>query len=143
LSAHDQAKVPPDSRYESINSTTEPYVPATMMKHPKTIRLTLQMNPVLQLHVFRFLPFQLSYNHIMPIGWYDIRGTSRPPMSDTRPPKMGTALATMYDMMVMAATLPNQVIQWVGVDVVRCFEFRSIRTNSSLAGNWKSIKRRW
>ena len=99
------------------------------------MRLTLQMNPVLQLHVFRFLPFQLSYSHIIPIGWYDIKGTSRPPMRDTRPPKIGTALATMYDIMVMAATDPSQVIQCVGVDLVRCFEFRSIRTKSNLAGN--------
>jgi hypothetical protein len=56
-------------------------------------------------------------------------------MSDTRPPNMGTALATMYEIIVIPATLPSQTIQCVGVEVVRCFEFRNIRTKSSLAGN--------
>jgi hypothetical protein len=76
-------------------STIDPYVPATMMKLPKIIMAILHPNPIFQLQVDRFLPFQLSYNHIIPIGWNDINGTSNPPIRETRPPNIGTALATM------------------------------------------------
>lgn len=57
-------------------------------------------------------------------------------MSETSPPKMGTAEAIMYDIRVMARTQRSQVVQCVREFEVRCLEPRRKRTKRSLAGNW-------
>lgn len=98
LSAQDQASAPPLSLYEAIISTIAPYVPATMMKHPKAI--TKIAHPAFHHHVLVLLEgtslsAQLSYSHIPPVGWKVISGTKSAPISETSPPKMGTALAMM------------------------------------------------
>jgi hypothetical protein len=72
----------------------------------------------------------------MPMGWNDMSGTRRPPMRETRPPKMGTAEAMMYEMRVIDATDRSQVVQCVFELEVRCFEPRRMRTKRSFAGNW-------
>lgn len=121
--------------------TTEPYVPATMRNVPKTIRVTLQTDPSIQdLVFFCPLPFpQLSCNHIAPIGWMHITGPSKAPMRDTKESKTGIVLAMIQAITVTPKVHANQVIQWVGVLLLRCLDPRSIWTKMNLDGILSTI----
>lgn len=66
LSAQVQAPEPPDSLYESIIPTMEPYVPAIIKKVPARTTNELQATP--NFHVAVRCSFQLSYSHMQPIG---------------------------------------------------------------------------
>lgn len=65
---------------------------------------------------------------------------SKAPMSETRLPKLGTALAMMYAMMTTAEVHDSQVIQCVTVFAVRCLEPRRMRTKRCLAGSCQSMR---
>ena len=84
---------------------------------------------------FTLPSLQLSYSHIKPIGWIDRRVPNRAPTSETRPSKMGTALAMINAIKMTPKVQLSHVAQCVIVFAVRCREFRKSRTNTNLAGN--------
>lgn len=94
LSAHDHAEEPEVSWLEAIILTTDPYVPATIKKDPQMMTRILQDERSIHLRVGCSRPFfQLSYNHMQPMGWNDMNVPSRAPMRETRLAKLGIALA--------------------------------------------------
>ena len=63
-----------------------------MRKLPMTMTNTLQAT--ISCHLMPFSGrLQLSYSHMKPIGWKDMRVPKRAPIRDTSPPKTGIALA--------------------------------------------------
>jgi hypothetical protein len=73
--------------------TTDPYVPATVRKHPRSITKTAQQTFGTQYFELR-LPFpQLSNSHMQPIGWKHIIVPSRAPINETKELKTGIVLA--------------------------------------------------
>lgn len=102
------------------------------------IAITKTLNPTRNIHfgVFAGLPLlQLSYNHIQPMGWNDIRVPSKAPTNETRPSKTGMALAIMYAIRAMPKVQPSQAAQWVIVLEARCLDPRRARTKMYFAGN--------
>lgn len=74
--------------------TTDPYVPPTIKKVPDRITKPLQKTMKIHLGDLLILPLlQLSYNHMQPIGWKDMRVPRRAPTRDTRSLNTGIALA--------------------------------------------------
>lgn len=60
--------------------------------------MTNQLHKTIMSHLasrLRFSGLQLSWSHMKPIGWNDISVPKSAPMNETRPPKMGMALAMM------------------------------------------------
>ena len=57
------------------------------------------------------------------------------PMRLTSPPKTGMALAMMYESAVQPITVLSQTTQCLTVFLLRCGEFRRLRTNRYLAAN--------
>lgn len=136
LSAHDHAAEPPSSAYDLMIPTIDPQVPAIVRKVPDTMTKTLKKTIQYQCRD-RCPSFlcQLSYNHMQPIGWNDIKVPRRAPMSEISPPKTGMALAIMYAMIVTPNVQPSHEIQWVGVFSTRCRLPVNMRTKRNLAGN--------
>lgn len=94
LSAQDHAELPEAALLDAIILTTDPYVPATMRKDPSKTSITFQTTRRPHLTVGCSLPLlQLSYSHIHPIGWNDMRVPSKAPISETRSLKIGMPLA--------------------------------------------------
>lgn len=84
-------------------------------------------------HFVVLLFCQLSYNHMHPIGWKHISVPRSAPISETRPPNTGIALAMTYAVKVTPPVQPNHVAQWRKVGSVRWYEPRSMRTKTYLA----------
>lgn len=96
----------------------------------------LQQTNMIHLGDLSTLPMlQLSYSHIIPIGWKHIKVPSSAPMRETRLSKTGMALAIMYEIRVAPNVHPNQVAQWITVLAVRCSEPRSKRTKTYFPGS--------
>lgn len=69
-------------------------MPAIIRNVPKTMTNPLQATMSIHLVDLVVLPaVQLSYSHMQPMGWKDMRVPRRAPISDTSPPKTGIALA--------------------------------------------------
>ena len=103
---------------------------------PARMTNTLQHTISIHLSERSCLPaLQLSYSHMQPMGWKDIMVPRRAPISETRPPKTGMPLAIRYAMTTVLIVQPPQVIQWVWLLPVRCFELRRMRTKAYLTGN--------
>lgn len=76
--------------------TTDPYVPAIIMKVPITTTKTLQQTIAIHLGDRLIFPLpQLSYSHMQPMGWKHMNVPSKAPISETRLSKTGMALAMM------------------------------------------------
>lgn len=74
--------------------TADPYVPEIIRKVPDATTNTLK--PTMNIHLIErsALPSaQLSYSHMQPIGWNDMRVPRRAPTSETSPSKTGMPLA--------------------------------------------------
>lgn len=87
-----------------------------MRKVPEMMMKSDQKTMAIHLSVFCLLPsVQWSYSHMPPMGWKQMSVPSRAPMSETRPPKTGMALAMMYAMPAQLPVQPIQVVQWIVV----------------------------
>lgn len=76
-----------------------------------------------------------------PIGWKHIIVPRREPISETRESKTGIALAMMYAITTAPRVQLSQVIQCVGLLLVRCLEpFRMCR-KMDFAGNCYTQRR--
>lgn len=140
LSAQDHALDPPLTLYDSIISATVPYVPAIIKNVPDRTTHTLQRTINRHFSVGCCLPaLQLSYSHMQPIGWNDIRVPSSAPIKDTRPLKTGMALAMMYATTATPQVLLSQTTQCTTVLAVRCLELRKTRTKTCLLGSYDRI----
>lgn len=76
--------------------TADPYVPAIIRNVPDTT--TNPLNNTIKIHFFvrSIFPWdQLSYSHIHPYGWNDMRVPRRAPINETRPSNTGIPLAIM------------------------------------------------
>ncbi len=83
--------------------------------------------------ISRVLP-QLSYSHIQPMGWKDIRVPSSAPISETRLLNTGIALAMIYAVITTPNVQRSQVVQCRRVLVERCLVLRRRRTKIYLLG---------
>lgn len=111
--------------------TRDPYVPAIIMNVPETITNTDQPTIRRQRVVGFALPsLQLSYSHMQPMGWKDSKVPKREPVRYTIPLNTGIALARMYAVKQTAKLQPSQVVQWVKVLSIKCFDPRNARTKT-------------
>lgn len=88
-----------------------------MRKNPDTI--TKELKATIAYHLTVLGLCQLSYSHIAPIGWKHIRVPKRAPMSETKGPNTGMALAMTYETNVIPAVQLNQTAQCRKVGSVR------------------------
>ena len=122
--------------------TTDPYVPPIIKKVPDRITKTLQQTIRIHLGDLLTLPLlQLSYSHMQPIGWKDIRVPRRAPTRDTKSLNTGIALAIIYAMIAIPDVQLSQVTQWIIVFAVRCLEPCKMRMKIYLAGNWEHVSK--
>lgn len=143
MSAQDQTPDPPLVLKESIIPTTDPYVPATIKNVPQTTTKTFQHTPRVHLCDRCSLPlFQLSYNHMQPLGWKLCSVPSKAPIKEMRLSKLGMALAIMYATTATPRTQPIQVPQCTSVFATRCFDPRSIRTKKCLLASYAYVNYR-
>src|SRR5690242_17598592 len=93
LSMQDQGALVPSLLAPTICRIV-PYVPRIMMTVP--VRITKLLQTTMSVHIIpRFLRPQLSYSHMIPYGWKQSIVPNVAPISATREPKIGMALATM------------------------------------------------
>jgi hypothetical protein len=117
-----------------IIPTTEPYVPETIRNVPAIITNPLQKT--IKYHrISRVLP-QLSYSHIQPIGWKDIRVPRSAPIRETRLLNTGIALAIIYAVITTLNVQRSQVVQCRRVLAERCLVSRRRRTKIYLLGTY-------